>query len=272
MSHYVQVAPNIRVYAEDTGKGKPVVFIPGWPFDNTCYEYQFNYLPEHGIRCIGLDLRGYGKSDRPWSKLDYDVFVSDIDKVLKEFAIKDATLLGHSMGGAIAMHYAATHGREHISKLVLCGAAGPIWTQRPDFPYGFTREQVNDLLDLCYTDRPQLLENFRKLFFLTDTSHTAAFGRWFEQSGLYGSAYATAQCLIALRDTDLRSEMSKINIPTAIFHGIYDRVCPFDLGKQLNKGIKNSTLIPFEKSGHGLFYDERKKFNEELIKFVTSKI
>ena len=70
---------------------------------------------------------------------------------------------------------------------------------------------------------------------------------------------------------DLRSDLEKITIPTAIFHGKFDKLCPFHLAEQLQNGIVNSKLISFEKSGHALFLEERDKFNDELITFITGK-
>jgi hypothetical protein len=51
-------------------------------------------------------------------------------------------------------------------------------------------------------------------------------------------------------------------------HGIHDKVVPFPLAKIQNQAIKSSKLVPFEFSGHGSFYDQRDKFNEELMKFI----
>jgi pimeloyl-ACP methyl ester carboxylesterase len=76
------------------------------------------------------------------------------------------------------------------------------------------------------------------------------------------------QGLLMIRDSDLRQDVKKINIPTVIFHGKLDKLCPFELGEQLHAGIANSKLIPFENSGHALFLEELPKFNEELIRFV----
>lgn len=142
MSHYIKVDENTQIFAQDWGSGKPLVFIPGWPFDHRCYEYQFTQLTQRGFRCIGIDMRGFGKSDRPWGHYTYDVFADDIHKVLEQLKIKNAMLIGHSMGGAIALHYVARHGSQHVSQLALCGAAAPIWTQRPDYPYGLPKKRL----------------------------------------------------------------------------------------------------------------------------------
>ena len=74
-----------------------------------------------------------------------------------------------------------------------------------------------------------------------------------------------------IRDSDLRADLEKITIPTAIFHGKLDKLCPFELAEQLHKGIVNSKLIAFENSGHALFLEERTKFNDELISFIKDK-
>ena len=77
--------------------------------------------------------------------------------------------------------------------------------------------------------------------------------------------------LYMIRDSNLRADLEKITIPTAIFHGKLDKLCPFELAEQLHKGIANSKLIAFENSGHALFLEEREKFNYKLIKFIKDK-
>ena len=172
------------------------------------------------------------------------------------------------MGGAIAIHYAAKYNGAHVKKLALFGAAAPVWTNRPDYPYGFSKEAVNGLITLSETNRPQLLENFGKIFAASDSALPAGISNWLGVINLEASPFATTQSLIALRDADLRPELNKIKIPTVIFHGTKDRICEFSLAEQMHKGITNSTIIPFENSGHGLFVEEKEKFNNELVKFL----
>lgn len=62
--------------------------------------------------------------------------------------------------------------------------------------------------------------------------------------------------------------MLVVKIPTAIFHGVQDKICEFALAIQMQKGIKNSYIIRFENSGHGFFLEELEKFNAELVKFL----
>jgi len=267
-AEYIKVEPNVRLHITDAGEGKPIVLIHGWPLSDEMFEYQYNDLINKNFRVIGITLRGFGKSDKPYGAYDYNVHVADINKVLRKLDIKDAVLVGFSMGGAIAVRYVSEFKGAHVSKLVLAGAAAPIWTQRNDFPYNLPKKAVDDLIKLNYQDRPQLLSNFAKIFSATETSLNEGIGNWLNGIGLSASSYATAQCLIALRDTDLRSDLSKIAIPTLIMHGKKDKICSFDLAEQMKAGIINSHLVAFENSGHSLFLEETHKFNTELIKFA----
>ncbi|PJJ08381.1 pimeloyl-ACP methyl ester carboxylesterase [Flavobacterium sp. 1] len=265
---FIEVEKNVLLHVTDWGTGKAVVLIHGWPLSDAMYEYQYQELVEKGYRVIGITLRGFGKSDKPYGKYDYDVFANDIKVVLDKLNIQNATLGGFSMGGAIAIHYVAKYNSAHVNKLALFGAAAPLWTKRNDYSYGFSKEDVNGLIALSKTNRPQLLENFGKIFAANETALSQGIGNWLGGINLEASPYATTQCLIALRDTDLRAELSKINIPTAIFHGTKDKICEFALAEQMQKGIKNSYIVKFENSGHGLFIEELGKFNSELIKFL----
>jgi pimeloyl-ACP methyl ester carboxylesterase len=267
-AEYIKVEANVKLHITDMGEGRPVVLIHGWPLSDEMYEYQYNDLINKNFRVIGITLRGFGKSDKPYGTYNYDVHALDIKKVLSKLNIEDAVLVGFSMGGAIAIRYLSEDDGAHVSKLALCGAAAPIWTQREDFPYNLPKSAVDDLIELNYKDRPQLLSNFAKIFSATETSLNEGIGNWLNGIGLSASSHATAQCLIALRDTDLRSDLKKITIPTVIMHGKKDKICTYDLAEQMKNSILNSYIVTFEHSGHSLFLEETRKFNSELIKFA----
>jgi len=267
-AEYIEVEPNVRLHITDAGDGRPIVLIHGWPLSDEMYEYQYNELINKNFRVIGITLRGFGKSDKPYGAYDYDVHALDIKKVLDTLEIEDAILVGFSMGGAIAIRFVSIYDGVHVSKLALVAAAAPIWTQRKDFKYNLPINAVDDLLKLNYKDRPKLLADFAKIFSATETSLSEGIKSWLNGICLSASSYATAKCLIALRDTDLRSDMVKIFIPTVIMHGKEDKICSFDLAEQMKIGIAHSHIIAFENSGHSLFLEETKKFNAELIKFA----
>lgn len=266
--YYVKVEPDVRIYVEDVnpGGGKPILFIHGWPANHKMFEYQFNQLPKMGYRCIGMDMRGFGNSDKPWKGYNYDRLADDVRSVVEAFKLQNFVLAGHSTGGAIAIRYMARHNGFGVSKLALFAAAAPSLIQRPYFPYGLTKEDVIKLIQQTYNDRPQMLQGFGNMFFFQHVSEP--FSEWFFQLGLQAASWSTIAVANAWLVEELFYDLTKIHVPTLILHGIHDQVCLFPLAIAQNRGIKNSKLIPFENSGHGLFYDERDKFNKELAQFI----
>lgn len=268
MQYYIQVEPHVKIFVEDVnpmGK-KTILFIHGWPLSHNAYEYQFDKLTEMGYRCIGLDTRGFGMSDRPKSGYSYDRLSDDVRGVINALKLQNITLCGHSMGGATAVRYMARHNGYGVSKLALFGAAVPSLTIRPDFPFGLPKDDVTKLIKEAYNDRPKMLRDFGDMFLFQYA--TKPLTDWFFQLGLAAAGWATAQCAATFRDESLFSDLGKINVPTLILHGIHDKVCLFPLAEAMKRGIKNSKLVPFENSGHGLFYEERDKLNKELSQFI----
>ena len=265
---FIKVEKNVKLHVTNLGEGKAVVLIHGSPLSNAMYEYQYQELVEKGFQVIGITMRGFGKSDKPYGKYTYDVFADDIKVVLETLDIKDATLGGFSMGGAIATHYVVRHHTAHVAKLALFGAASPKWTSGVDYPYGFTAEEVNGMIEQSKTNRAALYQSFGSIFTASPTSLPAGLDVWLCNINWEASPYAATQCLVALRDEDLRSEMGQIHIPVAIFHGVHDKIVPLAIGEQALQLLKNAYLVRFENSGHGLFVEEREKFNRELLAFL----
>ncbi|MDD3224018.1 MAG: alpha/beta hydrolase [Clostridium sp.] len=268
MEYYIKVEPNVKIYVEDLNpKGnKTILFLHGWPGNHKLFEYQFDQLPKMGYRCIGIDTRGFGNSDKPWSGYGFDRLSDDVKCVIDALKLNNITLAGHSTGGAIAIRYMARHKGYGVSKLALFAAAAPSLIKRRNFPYGLDKNTVLQIIQGTYTDRPEMLRNFGDIFFFQHI--TEAFSDWFFQLGLQASGWATAAIANTWIDEVLFSDLKAINVPTLIIHGIHDKVVPFELGEIQNKDIKNSKLIPFNYSGHATFYDEKDKFNEQLIKFT----
>lgn len=268
MGYYVKVEPTVKIYVEDLNPegDKTILFLHGWPGSHKLFEYQFDKLPKLGYRCIGIDTRGFGDSDKPWSGYDYNRLSDDVRGVINALKLQNITLAGHSTGGAIAIRYMARHKGYGVSKLALFAAAAPSLVKRTDFPYGLNQETVIQIINGTYNDRPKMLRGFGDMFFYQHI--TEAFSDWFFQLGLQAAGWATASIADTWINETLFSDLKEINVPTLIIHGIHDEVVLFELGEIQNQSIKNSKLVALQYSGHGAFYDQRDDFNKELVKFI----
>ncbi len=268
MEYRVEVEPGVRVYLNDinpSGK-RPILFLHGWPVDHRMFEYQYNELLSRGCRCIGMDMRGFGRSDRPVSGYGYDRLADDVRAAVEFLHAGDLTLAGHSTGGAVAVRYMARHGGYGVSRLALIAAAAPSLIRRPGFPYGIARAEVENILEATAADRPQELRDFGRIFFYRKV--TPALSDWFFLMGLGAASWATLAVSRAWLTETLFDDLGKIAAPTLILHGVHDRVCLFPLAVAQHEGIAGSVLVPFENAGHGVFYEEREKFNRELMRFI----
>ncbi len=269
MQYYVKVQSDVNIFVNDINpeSDKVVLFIHGWPLNNNMFEYQYNELAKEGYRCIGIDIRGFGKSDRPYSNYTYDRISDDIRMVIDFLKIENIILVGHSVGGAISIRYMSRHNGFGIRKLVLLGAAAPSFVKQYNFPFGSSKEDIEKIILDTYNDRPKMLQGFTDILF--NKYITDSFSHWILNLGLEAAGYSTMGLMSSLGNENLFNDVGKVSIPTLICQGVHDKVCPIQFGETLKKEIRNSKLILFENSGHGLFWEEKDKLNKELIEFIN---
>ena len=115
----------IRVVEAGPASGRPVLFIPGWG----CSIWDFNRtlapVAEAGFRAIAIDLRGHGLSDIPGDDSLYrtDALVRHLGDVFDALELSHAAIIGHSMGGALAVHFALAR-PDTVRSLVLISPVG----------------------------------------------------------------------------------------------------------------------------------------------------
>lgn len=260
----------IAVYELNPYGEKTIVFVHGWPLSHKMFEYQIPTLLNHNYRIITIDLRGFGNSDVTYLGYNYNQFATDLYYVVHTLNLWDFDLLGFSMGGAIVTRYMKMYQGYGVRRLCLLDAAVPSYCKSYYNPYGQSIEDTNRLIKLGFDDRPALNEYFGSIFFYQEPSKP--FKQWFQNLNNSASGLGQMNSLIALRDEDVFDDLKYINVPTGIFHGKDDKICPFKMAQIMNKNIRNSILYPFDKAGHGAFYEAKDKINQTLLQFLNDNI
>lgn len=88
------------------GHGRPVVLLPGWACDQSVWTRTIEPLLAHGLRVVTLDFAGFGLSTAARRVWAIENFARDVRAVLDGLDLADAVLVGHSMGGAVALEAA----------------------------------------------------------------------------------------------------------------------------------------------------------------------
>ena len=139
---YIETAPNVKLYVKDYGKGKPVILIHGWPLSNEMWEFQIDTLAQNNFRVIVYDRRGFGKSSQPWDGYDYDTLTDDLKVIIEQLDIKEAALVGFSMGGGEVVRYFSRHGGKGILKVVLIASVTSFNCKQTRTHLGFCKKNT----------------------------------------------------------------------------------------------------------------------------------
>ena len=262
----------IKIYYEDSGTGKPVIFIHGWPLSGAMWEYQITQLPQQGLRCITYDRRGFGYSDRPFTGYDYNTLAGDLKALLDELDLNDVTLVGFSMGAGEIAKYFSLYGGKRVAKVVLVSGVTPYMLKTEDNPEGVPQEVFDGMTKGMIEDRPDFMESFNKDFFgvsLVNHPVSAAFLANSLTKCMDANVMATLECAKSFSSTDFRQDVVKINVPTLIIHGDADKTVPIKpTGEQSARLIPNARYVVYEGAPHGLWYTHKERLNQDLIDFI----
>jgi len=263
---------SIELHFEDQGTGKPVVLIHGWPLSGRSWEKQVPVLLEAGYRVIAYDRRGFGNSSKPSFGYDYDTFAEDLHSLMTELDLRDATLVGFSMGGGEVARYIGKHGTERVSKAVFMAAVPPFLLKTPDNPTGVDGAVFEGIKQAIAADRPAFLSKFLADFYSVDALRGTRISdevvrlSWNIAAG--ASPKGTLDCVSAWV-TDFRKDLQRIDVPTLVVHGDDDRILPLAAtGTPTQQAIKGSRLVVVKGGPHGLNWTHAEEVNRELLAFV----
>ena len=129
----------LRLYFERAGRGDPeLLFVPGWCCDGTAFQPQFDHFALN-YAVTALDLRGCGKSDRPPGGYAIPDLADDVAGFCGAVGIERPVLVGHSLGGMIAVELAGR--RPSLPRALVLVDPGPIdWDPELCRKFRFLRE------------------------------------------------------------------------------------------------------------------------------------
>jgi non-heme chloroperoxidase len=263
----------IEIYYEDHGSGPAVVLLHGWPVDSRSWEPQLHPLLSAGYRVITYDRRGFGRSSRPTDGYDFDTLAADLDKLLTELDLHDATLVGFSLGTGELARYVGLHGTDRIKSLVFIESLAPSFAKSADNPTGVDQAGVSGVQQAILDDRYAWLTGLVGDFLNLDdylgkrVSEETVRAIW--NAGADASPYATWACPPGWLD-DFSADIKRIDVPTLILHGTADRILPIDgQGRRLHAALPAADYVEIDGGPHVMCVSHAPEVNRELLAFLS---
>ena len=262
----------IELYVEDQGSGAPVVLVHGWPLDGRSWEPQIHPLIEAGHRVINYDRRGFGRSSRPGGGYDFDTLAADLDKILTELDVRDATLVGFSLGTGELARYVGTHGTDRLRGCVIIESLAPSFAKSAENPAGVDEAAVADVQQAIVADRyawlTGLIADFLNLdeYLGSRVSEETVRAIW--NAGAEASPIATRACVRGWLE-DFSRDIERIDVPTLILHGTADRILSIDgQGRRLSAALPDAHYVEIEGGPHVMCVTHAAEVNRELLAFL----
>lgn len=246
-----------RLYYEESGQGKPLIFLHGASWDMHQWERQIEHFSA-SYRVIALDARGHGKSTLPPGEVSPDIFWQDVIAMMDFLGIAKASICGLSMGGHVAIQTAIYAG-DRVERIILIGA--------------ICTNQFN-----CF-ERIVLPIN-RFSLRLMPMSWIA----WSISMGM-GNFNPAAKPYVrkvvgglnhdvfnrvwkAVTSMESRDGLSKITCPTLILIGDHDSMTKRQQ-QYMHAHIQNSKLVTIKNAHHGTNLDNPEQVEKEMEKFLA---
>lgn len=254
----------------------PIVFIHGLSSYMGFWEYQVDHFAKER-RVLALDLPGYGASDRPDATYSPQWYADVVSEWMFGVGIDRAVVVGHSMGGQIAMELALNH-PERVERLVLSAPAG-IETFNPGAA-GFMKSFWTESRAMESTEE-QVRANFVTMVFNTvDDSVERLIQervRLGQSPRFAGTSVAVSRSIAGMVDNPVAERAKAIAVPTLIVYGSEDRMIPNpiftggrtrSIAERAHRLIPHSRLVMVEGAGHTVHHDAPRAFNEAVEEFL----
>lgn len=255
------------MYYEVHGKGEPLILIQGFTGGSDAWGLQVRSFKKH-FQTIVFDNRGAGRSELPKEPLTIEIMASDVTGLMDRLGIKQANILGLSMGGMIAQETAISYpGR--VKKLILCSTfATRDLPGTSDNPHATTAAgskspDIRDLdFDTLMTNVISLAYNnpfYRTLFLLLMKINKKSI----DSKGVFSQAEA-------LSTHSTLDRLHLIKSSTVIMTGTADRLVSPLHSDILAEYIPGAKLVKIEDGSHAFFFEMAGKFNKEVLDFLIA--
>jgi pimeloyl-ACP methyl ester carboxylesterase len=257
----------VELHYEENGEGRPIVFLHGVWMSGRFFERQLGPVGEQ-YRAISLDFRGHGRSGDPGSGHTIPEYAADVHAFLEELDLRDAVLVGWSMGAFVIWEYVKQFGCDRVAGTVVVDEAASDFAW-DGWPHGMIGpEMLRDLNEGVQSGRAGLIDHFIPLMFKEEPSPEDA--AWMASEMALPTAGTASSILLDQTLRDYREELPAVTVPTLVVVGGDEKLITRAAGEYLVERLPDARLLVFEESSHCPFLEETERFNAAICEFAGS--
>src|SRR3984957_9542324 len=268
---FIEAADSTNLFFRDRGAGRPLVFVAPWALNSAWWGYQIAYLAGRGLRCVGYDRRGHGRSSDPSHGYEFDTLADDLAAVIEQLDLHDIILVGQSLGCGEVVRYLSRHRSNRVARVVLVSTITPFALKTDDNPEGADRATLENARKGLSKDLPNLLATYAPTFFGAPKNRVSReIMDWWVRMMVDGCSLKTMLDLHRVfTETDFRPELPRISVPTLLIHGDIDKSTPIETtARKTAPLIPGSQLKVYEGAAHGLPITHADQLNADLLAFA----
>lgn len=284
-NHYATVN-GVKLHYVEGGSGAPLICLPGWP------QTWYSYLPvatqlAKSYRIIIVDIRGMGSSEKPATGYDKKTMATDILELVQQLGLEKVNIMGHDIGGMVAMSFAfnypesteklivldGSHPSEGMMQMPLIPAMGTFGKKMDaNMPYAWWMgfNQVKELPEKILEGRFQYLLDWLFAYVMIDDNKMSAFER-----AIYAAAYNDTDSIRAAnawyqsftQDIEDSKNYRPLTMPVLAI-GSYVSYSYMKMG--LPYVAKDVIVTGILDSGHYLFEEKPEPVTEAILNFLAS--
>lgn len=262
------------LYFKDWGSGPAVVFSHGYPLSSDAWEDQMFFLLQNGYRVIAHDRRGFGRSSQPSKGYDYDAFADDLAQLVNALDLREATFVGHSMGGGEVARYVGRHGQSRVAKVAFVSSVTPFLLKTATNPSGAPKELFDGFRAAVQADRSQWNLDVTVPYYSFNrpgAKVSEGLRQDYWRQGQATGVLAAYHAIGAFSETDFRDDLKKITVPALVVHGSDDQIVPLEISAKLTAElIPRAKLVVYDGGSHGLLHVDKDRLNADLLAFLRS--
>lgn len=265
---YFVTRDHCKLYYEEKGEGKAVVFVHGWSCNRHFFQKQVpEFLKKYKV--LSYDLRGHGDSDRTEYGNAISHFARDLKELIDFRDLKDVTLIGWSMGVYIIFDYILQFGCDNLAKIVLLDMTSKMVTDE-NWTYGLFGEyplQTGvDYLEEITIDWPAVAAGFVPAMFDDDYPIKEEIDYIYAEA-LKNTPHVMVNMWLSLIQKDYRAMLSTITVPALITYGSSKSLYEPECSEYIQENIPNASIAAF-KGGHIHFFEDPENFNKTVMDFI----